>query len=206
MAKHHGVNVTAYNISSEQIKYARERVQQEGLNDRVAYVEDDYRNIKGNYDVFVSVGMLEHVGRGNHRKFGEVIDRCLKEDGRGLVHTISQNEPQPVNPWLERRIFPGGYPPTLREIAAMIESFAGVVTDVEDLRIHYARTLEHWLQRFDAHEAQIAQMYDERFVRAWRLYLAASIANFTTNSLQLYQVQFTRPQRRAARWSRAHLY
>jgi cyclopropane-fatty-acyl-phospholipid synthase len=206
MARHYGVKVQAYNVSHEQIEYARERARREGLDGQVTFNEDDYRNIAGTHDVFVSVGMLEHVGRDHHAELGRVIDRCLSRTGRGLIHSISQRQPRPVNAWLERRIFPGGYPPTLREIVAILEPIDCVVNDVEDLRQHYARTLEHWLARFDQHADKVRAMYDEAFVRAWRLYLAASIANFTTNSLQLYQVLFTRPALTDTPWTRAHLY
>jgi cyclopropane-fatty-acyl-phospholipid synthase len=206
MAKHHAVQVRAYNVSREQIQYARERAAREGMAGRVEYVEDDYRNITGEFDVFVSVGMLEHVGRSNYRALGQVIDRCLVSDGRGLIHTISQNHPRPVNAWLERRIFPGGYSPTLREIAGLLEPWSLIVQDVENLRLHYAKTLEHWLARFDGHEAEVAEMYGPAFVRTWRLYLAGSIANFTSNSLQLYQVVFNRAVPMDMPWSRAHLY
>lgn len=206
MARHYGVTVTAYNISHEQIVYARARARREGLHGQVEFIEDDYRNIRGQCEAFVSVGMLEHVGRSNHRHFGAVIDACMSPGGRGLVHSIGQNQPCAMSPWLERRIFPGAYPPTLREMAALLEPFGFVVVDVENLRQHYAKTLEHWLARFDAHVEQITAMYDASFVRAWRLYLAASMANFTTNALQLYQVLFTRPARTDAPWTRAYLY
>lgn len=206
MARRYGVTVTAYNVSHEQVRYARERAQREGLADRVTYVEEDYRSIEGECDAFVSVGMLEHVGRSNYQVLGGVIDRCLKPTGRGLIHTISQNQPRPVNAWLQRRIFPGGYPPTLREITALLEPWSLIVNDVENLRLHYAKTLEHWLARFDSREGEIAGMYSPVFIRAWRLYLAGSIANFTSNSLQLYQVAFSRAVPMAQPWSRAYLH
>ncbi len=116
MARNYGVTVKAYNISHEQIRFAREAAKQQGLDDRVEYVEDDYRNIKGDYDVFVSVGMLEHVGRDCMHALGNVIDRVLKEDGRGLIHSIGRNQPAPMNAWIEKRIFPGAYPPSLSEM------------------------------------------------------------------------------------------
>jgi cyclopropane-fatty-acyl-phospholipid synthase len=206
MARQYGVTVHAYNISHEQIIYARARAKAEGLDKLVTFCEDDYRNIQGKYAVFVSVGMLEHVGRRNFATLGKVIDRSLHRHGRGLLHSIAQNEPALVNEWIARRIFPGGYPPTLREMTGILEPVQCVVTDVENLRAHYARTLEHWLARFNSHEGQIREMYDATFVRAWRLYLSASIANFTTNSLQLYQVSFTRTTLTDTPWTRAHLY
>ncbi|MDH3688111.1 MAG: cyclopropane-fatty-acyl-phospholipid synthase family protein [Gammaproteobacteria bacterium] len=192
IARHYGAKVKAYNISTQQIKYARERAVKEGMNDMVEYIEDDYRNIKGDHDVFVSVGMLEHVGPQNYRELGDVIDRCLKEDGRGLLHSIGRNKPRMMNAWIEERIFPGAYPPTLRQMMDVFEPHYFSVLDVENLRLHYAATIEHWLQRYQQSESKVTEMFDEKFVRAWRLYLAGSIAVFKANSLQLFQILFAR--------------
>ncbi|MDH5777490.1 MAG: cyclopropane-fatty-acyl-phospholipid synthase family protein, partial [Gammaproteobacteria bacterium] len=206
MAKHYDVNVKAYNISHQQIVFARSRALQEGLADKVEYVEDDYRNIKGEFDVFVSVGMLEHVGSQHYKTLGKVIDRCLKPDGRGLVHSIGRNQPGLMNAWIERRIFPGAYPPSLRQMMEIFEPYNFSVQDVENLRLHYAKTLHHWLQRYNENEDKIADKFDPDFVRAWRLYLAGSIAAFTTSELQLFQIMFTRAENNMLPWSRAHLY
>jgi len=206
MARHYGVTVRAYNISKEQIRFARQKAEEEGLSDRVEYVEDDYRNISGEYDVFVSVGMLEHVGTRDYRTLGEVVRRCLKPEGRALIHTIGRNTPGPMNAWIERRIFPGAYPPTLGEMSEIFEPQRFSIQDVENLRLHYARTLEHWLARFEQHAGEIEAMFDPAFVRAWRLYLAGSIAAFTSGELQLFQVVFTHAENNQLPWSRAHLY
>ncbi len=206
MARRYGVKVRAYNISHEQVRSARERARAEGLDDRVDFIEDDYRNMRGTFDVFVSIGMLEHVGARYYREFGRVIARSLKEDGRGLIHSIGRNRAEPMNPWIERRIFPGAYPPSLREMMEVFEPSAFSILDVENLRLHYARTLEHWLERFDRAKDRIGMMFDERFVRSWRLYLAGSIAAFAAGDLQLFQVVFAQPGRNALPWTRAHLY
>ena len=206
MAKHYGVTVRAYNISKEQIRFARQKAEEEGLADRIEYVEDDYRNITGEYDVFVSVGMLEHVGTRDYRTLGEVVKRCLKPEGRALIHTIGRNTPGPMNAWIERRIFPGAYPPTLGEMSEIFEPQRFSIQDVENLRLHYAKTLEHWLARFEQHAGEIEAMFDPAFVRAWRLYLAGSIAAFTSGELQLFQVVFTHAENNQLPWSRAHLY
>ena len=206
MAQHHGVSVRAFNISHEQIAYARARAEREGLSSRVEFIEDDYRNVSGRYDAFVSVGMLEHVGVDHYRELGRVIDRCLSEHGRGFIHTIGRNRPLRFNAWTERHIFPGAYPPTLREIMGILEPYSFSVTDVENLRLHYAATLRHWLTRFERAAGTVAAMFDDRFVRTWRLYLAGSVAAFTTGSLQLFQVSFARPQDNAIPWTRTHLY
>jgi len=206
MAVRHGVRVKAFNISREQIAHARARARAAGVERLVEFIEDDYRNIAGRYDAFVSIGMLEHVGRDHHRELGRVIDRCLHPHGRGLIHSIGQTRGVPLNPWIEKRIFPGAYPPTLSEMAAMLEARAFSVIDVENLRLHYALTLKHWLWRFEGARERVRAMFDERFVRAWRLYLAGSLAAFRTGELQLYQVLFNRDTSNDVPWTRAHLY
>jgi cyclopropane-fatty-acyl-phospholipid synthase len=205
MARRYGVKVRAYNISSEQIAYARERARKEGLEGKVEYLEDDYRNITGNYDAFVSVGMVEHVGPDHYRELGEVIDRSLKEEGLGLIHTIGQNIATPMSPWFLKRIFPGSYPPTLREMMELFEPWEFTVIDVENLRLHYARTCEQWLERFEQNREQVREMFDETFVRAWRLYLSGCIANFRLGFLQLFQVVFSRPTNNLVPLTRSHL-
>jgi cyclopropane-fatty-acyl-phospholipid synthase len=205
MARHHGVTVTAFNISREQIAWARDRARREGLDARVEFVADDYRNISGKYDAFVSIGMLEHVGRASYHALGDVIDACLVPNGRGLIHSIGRSRPLPMNPWIERRIFPGAYIPALREMLTVLEPWALCVLDVEDLRRHYAKTLGHWLDRFEKHADEIERRFDAAFVRAWRLYLASAIAAFDCGSIQLFQVLFARAAYHGA-WTRAHLY
>lgn len=206
MAKHYGVNVKAYNISHEQIVYARQRASAEGIDGQVEYVENDYRNITGTYDVFVSVGMLEHVGPDHYQELGAVIDRVLKKQGIGLIHSIGQNSSMPMSPWFLKRIFPGSYPPTIREMMSIFEPRDFTVLDVENLRLHYAKTCEHWLERFEQNLNRVRDMFDECFIRAWRLYLSGCIANFEIGNLQLFQVVFSRSDSNQVPWTRAHLF
>jgi cyclopropane-fatty-acyl-phospholipid synthase len=206
LASRYGVSVRAYNISHEQIVYARQRAKAEGLSGHVEYIEDDYRNISGTYDVFVSVGMLEHVGLDHYPDLGEVIDRSLTDGGRGLIHSIGRDKPQPINAWIEKRIFPGSYPPTLSEMMTIFESREFSVLDVENLRLHYAKTLDYWLTTFERHAEKIERMFDDSFVRAWRLYLAGSRAAFVVGTMQLFQLVFTRAGNNHIPWSRSHLY
>jgi cyclopropane-fatty-acyl-phospholipid synthase len=206
MARHYGVRVRAYNISTRQIAFARKRAQREGLQDRVEFIRDDYRNISGQCDAFVSVGMLEHVGADNYSRLGAVIDRCLRPQGRGLIHSIGRNRPGPMNTWTDRRIFPGANPPSPAEMTAIFEPYDFSVLDLENLRLHYAITLQHWLARFDDTADQVRDMFDERFVRIWRLYLAGSAAAFSAGQLQLFQVLFNRGQNNAVPLTRQHLY
>jgi cyclopropane-fatty-acyl-phospholipid synthase len=206
MAKHYGVTVKAYNISREQVAFARLRARVEGLDGLVEFIEDDYRNVRGEYDAFASVGMLEHVGTDNYRELGAVIDRCLRKDGRGLIHTIGLNYPRPMDAWTERHIFPGANPPSLAQMMQIFEPFDFSVLDVENLRLHYAMTLEHWLRRYEENIDRIAEMFDEKFVRAWRLYLAGSLTAFKTGGMQLFQVSFARAGHNDIPWTRHYLY
>lgn len=206
MARHYGVTVRAFNISREQIAWAREQAARQGLSDRVEFVEDDYRNVSGTFDCFMSVGMLEHVGTANYRALGAIIDRCLPAHGRGLIHTIGRTRPMRLNAWIEKHIFPGGYPPTLGEMMAIFEPFGLSVLDVENLRLHYERTAAEWLRRFERHAATVQRMFDERFVRAWRLYLAGTTVAFRVSLLQLFQVVFARERHNGVPWTRAHVY
>jgi cyclopropane-fatty-acyl-phospholipid synthase len=205
MAKQYGAKVRAFNISKEQIVYARDRAAQEGI-DGVEYIQDDYRNITGECDVFVSVGMLEHVGTSNYRKLGEVIDRTLSPEGLGLIHSIGQVYPEAMNEWIQKRIFPGSYPPTLGQMMEIFEPYSFSILDVENLRLHYARTLEHWQERFEKNADAVSRMFDDNFVRAWRLYLAGSQASFTVGTLDLFQLVFSRCGNNKIPWTRADIF
>ncbi len=203
MARRYGATVRAFNLSSEQIAYARERARREGLAGSVEFIEDDYRSVTGTCDAFVSVGMLEHVGSRHYPALGRVIDRVLSREGRGLLHFIGRNQAGPLNPWIRKRIFPGGYAPTLREVfRGVLEPHGLSVVDVENLRQHYAKTLEHWRTRYRESAREVAAMFDEPFLRAWDLYLAGSQAAFTAGSMQLFQVVFARPSSAALPWTR----
>ena len=203
MAQRYGVSVRAFNLSTEQIAYARNRAKEEGLGHLVEFVEDDYRSMKGQYDAFVSVGMLEHVGLADFPALGRVINRSLTSSGRGLLHFIGRNQPGRLNPWIRKRIFPGAYPPALPEVfERVLEPQDLSVLDVENLRLHYAKTIEHWRRRFDAASHEVAAMFDENFVRAWQLYLAGSQAAFTTGFMQLFQVVFARGSSNRIPWTR----
>lgn len=206
MARNYGVHVHAYNISREQVTYAREQARKQGLDCLIDYIEDDYRNIEGQYDAFVSIGMLEHVGKENYLVLSELIKRSLKPNGMALIHSIGRNRPMLMNAWIEKRIFPGAYPPSIGEIMAICEHSDFSVLDVENLRLHYDLTLSAWMERFNAEEEAISKMYDEHFTRAWRMYLAGSIAAFRAGSLQLFQVVFTHGNNNRLPATRQDLY
>lgn len=206
MAKHYGVTVRAFNISHEQILWARERARNLKLSDFVEFIEDDYRNIKGKCDAFVSVGMLEHVGVEHYKKLGSIIHRSLDEAGRGLLHFIGRDKAHPFSTWTRKRIFPGAYAPSIRQAMDILEPWELSVLDIENLRSHYARTLEFWLSAFGKSANQVKETFGPEFVRAWRLYLAGSIAAFRTGTLQLFQIVFARRACQRIPWTRAHLY
>ncbi len=206
MARHYGVKVKAFNISHEQIIYAREQARIEGLEQQIEFIEDDYRNITGRFDAFVSVGMLEHVGTDHYRELGNVISRVLPKHGRGLIHSIGRNRPAAMNAWIEKRIFPGAHPPSLSEMSSIFEPNSLSILDVENLRLHYSKTLQHWLTRFEENKERVKTMFDEKFVRMWRLYLSGSIASFNIGELQLFQAVFAPHDNNDLPWSREHLY
>lgn len=191
MAEHYDVNVIAYNTSKEQIAFARERAAAKQLDDRVTFVEEDYRNIHERCDAFVSVGMLEHVGLANYKTLGGIVKRVLKPDGLGLIHTIGRSFPDRMDPWIVKHIFPGGHVPSISEMMSVFEPHKFSVIDIENLRMHYARTCAAWLENFEAVADEVRGMYGEEFVRMWRLYLAGSSAGFGSGTLQLYQALFT---------------
>lgn len=206
MAREYGVKVLAYNISQEQVSYARERAEREGLSDRIDYILDDYRNIDRPFDAFVSVGMLEHVGTDHYATMAQVIRDYLRPNGLALIHTIGRNQPAKMNAWIEKRIFPGAYPPSVVELMSLSEAGPFSLLDAENLRLHYAHTLEDWLERFEANLEKVRDMYDEHFVRAWRFYLTCSIAAFRTGGLQLFQIVLAQPGNNQVPLTRHHLY
>ncbi len=204
MARYYSARVRAFNVSTEQLAFARERAAREGLAGRVEFIDDDYRNISGQYDVFVSVGMLEHVGLRQFGALAEVLRRSIKHDtGRGLLHFIGRDLPRPLNGWIRRRIFPGSYAPTLAQVTKQIMEPAGMsVADVENLRLHYALTLRHWAERFENAKERVRASLGEEFRRAWELYLNGSQAAFAAGWLQLFQVMFTPRQAAPPAWTR----
>lgn len=206
MAEHYGVSVKAYNNSQEQVAYARQQASLRGLDEQVEFVLDDYRAIDQKCDVFVSVGMLEHVGLRNYKTLGDIINLCLKPDGLALIHSIGRSHTRPSDPWITKHIFPGGYIPSLSDMATLFEPHKFSVLDIENLRLHYARTCADWLENFEAVSEQVGEMYSEEFVRTWRLYLAGSSAGFQSGTLQLYQVLFAPGGNNDVPWTRQYQF
>jgi len=205
-ASRYGAKVKSYNVSREQVDFARARARSAGLEGRVEFIEDDYRNATGRCDAFFSVGMLEHVGPAHYPELGRLARRLLRPEGFGLIHTIGRVTPEAVDPWIRKRVFPGTYVPSLAELMAVFEPNGLAVTDVENLRPHYARTLALWLGNFERHRQELGRHRDASFLRLWQLYLAGSCAAFEAGRMQLYQVAFTSPANRKAPWTREALY
>jgi cyclopropane-fatty-acyl-phospholipid synthase len=191
LARHYpNVRVTGLTLSDEQYGVATERARQAGLSDRVTFKLADYRQENGSYDRIVSVGMFEHVGKPQFVTFFERVKRLLKPRGVALLHTIGQyTPPGAINPWLRKNIFPGAYLPTLSQLTPILERRRIWLTDMEALRLHYARTLAHWHERFQANRDKVKALYDERFCRMWEFYLQSCEAGFRWGGLTVFQLQ-----------------
>ncbi len=193
LAQSAGANVTGITLASEQLAIARQRAEKAGLKDRANFELIDYRDIASRFDRIVSVGMFEHVGQPHYDEFFKRVAELLKDDGAALLHTIGNTGvPVPTNAWVVKNIFPGGYIPSLSEIAPAIERAGLMISDVEILRIHYAETLRHWRERFLARRDEAKAIMDERFCRMWEFYLAISEASFRLGITVIFQIQLVK--------------
>jgi cyclopropane-fatty-acyl-phospholipid synthase len=206
LARDYGARVTGITLSEEQLKLARERAARAGLSDRVQFHLMDYREVKDRFDRIVSVGMFEHVGVPHYRTYFGKLRALLTDDGVALVHTIGRAAPPgATSPWIDRYIFPGGYAPALSEVMRAVEKESLVPADIEVWRLHYAKTLHRWYDRFMARQDEARALYDERFCRMWRFYLAASEFTFRELNQVVYQLQLSRRQD-AVPLTREYLY
>jgi cyclopropane-fatty-acyl-phospholipid synthase len=193
LAKEAGVDVTGLTLSVEQHRVASERARATGLADRVRFHLKDYRAEQGIYDRIVSVGMFEHVGVGYYRTFFEKVFDLLAPSGVAVVHSIGRREgPGTTTPWIRKYIFPGGYIPALSEVLPAVERANFWVTDIEILRLHYAKTLAEWRRRFMAAQSEAVRRYDEEFARMWEFYLAGSEASFRVQGMMNFQIQLAK--------------
>ena len=194
-ASHYGVHVTGISPAGEQIDEARRRAGDLS----VEFLQNDYRDVDGDFDRIVSIGMMEHVGP---RNFGTFFDTCrqlLVPDGLMLHHTIGSNESKDhTDAWFDRYIFPGGVVPSLHQLAGSSQPH-WTVEDVQNLGPDYDRTLLAWHDNIEARWHEIPH-YEERFRRTWRYYLLSSAASFRVRNLQLFQVVFRRTARVSPRY------
>jgi len=195
LAKQVDVNVTGVTLSRNQLAYAKEVAADLKMTEKVDYRLTDYRDITEQFDRIVSVGMFEHVGVPHYDAFFKKVKATLTDEGVALLHTIgSADRPSATNPWIQKYIFPGGYIPPLSQIMPAIERAGLFVTDVEVLRLHYAETLRAWRRRFHEKLDVVQEIYDERFIRMWDFYLAASETSFRNSGLVVFQIQLSKKQ------------
>lgn len=205
-AQEYGVEGVGYTLSTEQHRFANERLKAAGLYPQVRAELLDYRDAEGEFDKFVSIGMFEHVGKEYYGEFFSKVGELLAPGGVGVLHTIGTQCEADVDPWIGKYIFPGGYLPTLGQICESMGQTDLVATDVENLRLHYARTLDAWAERFESCVDEVRRRFSESFVRMWRFYLHASAAGFKYGDARVYQVTFTNGLRSDLPLTRAHLY
>ena len=185
--------VTGVTLSEEQHKLSNERAQGLGLTDKAQFLLKDYRALDQKFDRIVSVGMFEHVGIGHYQEFFDKSASLLADDGVMLLHSIGRfHGPSYTSPFINKYIFPGGYIPALSEVIPMIEKSGLMITDVEILRLHYAKTLENWRERFYDRIDEARELYDERFCRMWDFYLSASQLSFEQMGMMNFQIQLTK--------------
>jgi len=195
LAEMYGADVTGVTLSDEQLAVANARAKERGLSNRVRFLLQDYRTLNQKFDRIVSVGMFEHVGVGHFGEFFKKVSELLTPDGTMLLHSINRSDgPGATSAWVKKYIFPGGYIPALSEVMPHLEKHGLYVTDVEILRLHYAKTLRAWLDRFMANRDKAKALYDERFCRMWEFYLAASETSFRFWGMNNFQIQFGRDQ------------
>ena len=187
------VDVLGITLSEEQLKVARRRAEEAGVSDRVKFELIDYRHLEGSFDRIVSIGMFEHVGASHYEEFYARCRELLASDGVMLLHTIGKlGQAGAPDPFTDKWIFPGYHLPSLSQMCAASEKVRLIASDVETLRLHYAYTLRHWLERATKARAEIVAMYDERFFRMWEFYLAGGIVMFESGAACNYQVQYIR--------------
>jgi len=190
-----GARVRGVTLSEEQLATATNRAAEKGLDPRVQFRLEDYRDVQGQFDRIISVGMFEHVGVSHYDQYFRKLRDLLKDNGVALVHAIGRSgPPTSTATFISKYIFPGGYIPALSEVLPAVQRSGLVVTDVEILRLHYAETLKAWRERFLARREEVLRLYDERFLRMWEFYLASSEMAFRHRGLMVFQIQMARQQ------------
>ncbi|MDA5192649.1 SAM-dependent methyltransferase [Govanella unica] len=201
-----GVKVKGVTLSDEQLAVAKGRAAKSGVSNDVDFQLQDYRTVTERYDRVVSVGMFEHVGVPQYQTFFDTLYNVTTDDCVALLHTIGRSDgPGRTNSWVRKYIFPGGYSPALSEILPVIEQAGFYVTDIEILRLHYAKTLKHWWDRVQQNRDKIIALYDERFLRMWEFYLAASEWTFHYSDHVVFQIQLAK-QQDAVPFTRDYIY
>ena len=188
------VDVLGITLSEAQLKVARKSAEDAGVADHVRFELIDYRDVDGPFDRIVSVGMFEHVGLAHYDEFFVQCRELLKPDGVMLLHTIGKlgSANAAPDPFTDKYIFPGYHLPSLSQMVSASEKARLIASDIEMLRLHYAYTLRHWLERATRARARIEAMYDARFFRMWEYYLAGGVVLFEHGAGCNYQIQYIR--------------
>ena len=193
IAKKTKCEVTGITLSENQYKYSLNKVKENNLENQVQFKLADYRNLREKFDRIISVGMFEHVGRKFYKTFFRQVNNLLNYDGLALIHTIgSIDGPRDPQPWITKYIFPGGYTPSMSELASPIEKSGLIVSDIEVLRMHYSHTLRHWKERCISNKSKILEMFDEKFFRMWEFYLTSCELAFKWGDQVVFQFQLTK--------------
>ena len=193
IAKQSKCEVLGITLSENQLEYSRNKAKELNLENQVRFELVDYRKLNEKFDRVVSVGMLEHVGKKFYNKYFNSVSKFLNEDGVALIHTIgSVMSPRDPHPWISKYIFPGGYTPSLSELAKPIEKSNLIIADMEVLRMHYAHTLRNWKSRFLGKKEEVLKMFDERFFRMWEFYLAGCEMAFKWGDQVVFQFQLSK--------------
>jgi len=193
IAKKSQCEVTGITLSQNQYEYSLKKAKENNLENQVQFKLADYRDFNEKFDRVVSVGMFEHVGRKFYKTFFKRVYELLNDKGLALIHTIgSVNGPRNPQPWITKYIFPGGYTPSMSEVAGPIEKSGLVVSDVEILRMHYSHTLRNWKERCLNNKSKIVEMFDEKFFRMWEFYLASCEMAFKWGDQVVFQFQLTK--------------
>ena len=183
-AEKYGAHVVGVTVSKEQKELADELCK--GLQVEIRL--QDYRDVTEKFDHIISLGMFEHVGVKNYRTYMEVAQRCLKDDGLFLLHTIGSNVSHLTpDPWFDKYIFPGGILPSIAEIAKSVENLF-IVEDLHNFGFNYSKTLFAWNENFEKSWDEIKANYNERFHRMWRYYLLLLVGGFRARNSQLWQI------------------
>jgi len=193
IAKETNASVTGITLSENQFEYSNNKAKEMNLSNKVDFKLIDYRQLNEKFDRVVSVGMFEHVGRKFYRTYFNKVFKLLNERGIALIHTIgSSMPPRDPQPWIQKYIFPGGYTPSLSEVANPIENSGLIVSDIEVLRMHYAHTLRNWKERFLSKKDIVLDMFDEKFFRMWEFYLASCEMAFKWGDQVVFQFQLSK--------------
>ena len=193
IARQSQCEVTGISLSENQINYCKKKAKEFKLDNQVNFELCDYREVKGKYQRLVSVGAFEHIGKKFYKTFFKKVHNIMTDDGICLLHTIgSVDPPGPIQPFIQRRIFPGGIIPSLSDLVKPIEKTGLIIADCETLIHHYDKTLKAWLDRFLKNKDKAKFLYSKEFVRMWEFYLASCSAAFKFRDLVVYQLQLVK--------------